>query len=112
MLPLLRSSARGARRLRLRREMAVRASSSGTLPPAPSGDNMEGIDEELLGLLGCPLSKEPLEYDDATNELRSNKVGVAYPVRNGIPVLIPTEGRVLAGGGSDDNATDGTRTSA
>lgn len=60
--------------------------------PAPSAP----IDPRLLELLVCPLTKGPLEYDRAANELISHKAGLAYPIRDGIPVMLVDEARKLA----------------
>ena len=49
----------------------------------------------LLELLVCPVSRGPLTYDKKRNELRSPQAGVAYPVRNGIPILLVDEARAL-----------------
>ena len=51
------------------------------------------IDVRMLELLVCPLTKGPLEFDAARSELRSRLAGLAYPVRDGIPVLLPSEAR-------------------
>jgi len=53
------------------------------------------IDPRLLEILVCPLTKGPLEYDRAANELVSRKAGLAYPVRDGIPIMLPEEARKL-----------------
>jgi uncharacterized protein YbaR (Trm112 family) len=53
------------------------------------------IDPKLLELLVCPLTKGPLEYDRAAQELVSRKAGLAYPVRDGIPIMLPDEARRL-----------------
>jgi uncharacterized protein YbaR (Trm112 family) len=53
------------------------------------------IDPKLLEILVCPLTKGPLEYDRATRELVSRKAGLAYPVRDGIPIMLPDEARRL-----------------
>jgi uncharacterized protein len=53
------------------------------------------IDPRLLEILVCPLTKGPLEYDRANNELISRKAGLAYPVRDGIPIMLPEEARQL-----------------
>lgn len=55
------------------------------------------IDPELLPLLVCPITRGPLIYDEAANELISEKAGVAYPVRGNVPILIIEEARVLEG---------------
>jgi uncharacterized protein len=53
------------------------------------------IDPRLLEMLVCPLTKGPLEYDREANELISRKAGLAYPVRDGIPIMLPEEARKL-----------------
>lgn len=53
------------------------------------------IDVKLLELLVCPLSKGPLEYDAEHSELVSKKARLAYPVRGGIPIMLPSEARAL-----------------
>ena len=53
------------------------------------------IDPKLLEILVCPLTKGPLEYDREANELVSRKAGLAYPVRDGIPIMLPEEARKL-----------------
>jgi len=53
------------------------------------------VDPRLLEILVCPLTKGPLEYDRARNELISRKAGLAYPVRDGIPIMLPEEARKL-----------------
>jgi hypothetical protein len=47
-------------------------------------------------MLVCPVSKQPLIYDEAANELISNASGLAYPIRDGIPVMLPEEARKIA----------------
>jgi uncharacterized protein len=58
-------------------------------PLAPS------VDPRLLEVLVCPLTKAPLEYDRVANELISRKAGLAYPIRDGIPIMLPEEARKL-----------------
>ena len=53
------------------------------------------IDRRLLEILVCPLTKGPLEYDREAGELISRKAGLAYPVRDGIPIMLPDEARKL-----------------
>lgn len=50
-------------------------------------------DPILLDLLVCPLTRAPLEYDAARQELVSRQAGLAYPVRDGIPIMLPDEAR-------------------
>ena len=53
------------------------------------------IDKKLLELLVCPLTKGPLRWNAETNELISAKAQLAYPVRDGIPIMLPSEARPL-----------------
>jgi uncharacterized protein YbaR (Trm112 family) len=53
------------------------------------------VDPRLLEILVCPLTKGPLEYDRAAGELISRKAGLAYPMRDGIPIMLPEEARKL-----------------
>jgi len=53
------------------------------------------IDTKMLELLACPLTKGPLVWDAARSELISRAAKLAYPVRDGIPVMLPSEARVI-----------------
>jgi uncharacterized protein YbaR (Trm112 family) len=53
------------------------------------------IDPKLLEILVCPLTKGPLEYDAQAAELISRSAKLAYPIRNGIPIMLPDEARPL-----------------
>ncbi len=53
------------------------------------------IDPELLAILVCPLTRQPLRYDEARQELVSEAGGLAYPIRDGVPVLLIEEARGL-----------------
>jgi uncharacterized protein YbaR (Trm112 family) len=53
------------------------------------------IDKRLLSILVCPVSKAPVEYDKEKNELICKASGLAYPVRDGIPVMLESEARHL-----------------
>lgn len=53
------------------------------------------VDPRLLEILVCPLTKGPLEYDRTANELISRQAGLAYPVRDGIPIMLVDEARKL-----------------
>jgi hypothetical protein len=53
------------------------------------------VDPRLLEILVCPVTKGPLEYDRAANELISRSARRAYPIRDGIPIMLPDEARVL-----------------
>ena len=53
------------------------------------------IDPRLLEILVCPLTKGPLVYNRETQELISKKAGLAYPIRDGIPIMLVDEAREL-----------------
>lgn len=53
------------------------------------------MDKKLLSILVCPVSKAPLEHDSQTNELICRASGLAYPIRDGIPVMLEGEARIL-----------------
>ncbi len=53
------------------------------------------LDPRLLEILVCPLTKGPLTYDRAAGELISSRAGLAYPIRDGIPIMLPDEARPL-----------------
>jgi uncharacterized protein YbaR (Trm112 family) len=53
------------------------------------------IDKKLLSILVCPVTKAPLVYDQEKDELVCKASGLAYPVRDGIPVMLESEARVL-----------------
>lgn len=53
------------------------------------------VDPKLLEILVCPLTKTALEYDAMRQELISHKAGLAYPVRDGIPIMLVDEARKL-----------------
>ena len=52
-------------------------------------------DPKLLEILVCPVSKATLVYDRAKQELISRQAGLAYPIRNGVPIMLPDEARSL-----------------
>ena len=53
------------------------------------------IDKKLLNILVCPVSKEGLEYDERKQELICKASGLAYPIRDDIPVMLESEARQL-----------------
>ena len=53
------------------------------------------LDPELLAILVCPITRTTLIYDEDAEELISEAAGLAYPVRNGVPVMIVEEARAL-----------------
>jgi hypothetical protein len=64
--------------------------STGSAAPEPSR-----IDPRLLEILVCPQTKDTLEYDAANQELISRAAKLAYPIRDGIPIMLPEEARRL-----------------
>ena len=56
---------------------------------------MAELDPRLLEILVCPLTKGPLVYDRAAQELLSAQAGLAYPIRDGIPIMLADEARPL-----------------
>lgn len=56
---------------------------------------MSEIDPKLLEILVCPLTKTGLRYDQEAQELISEQAGLAYPIRDGIPVMLVDEARPL-----------------
>ena len=73
-------------------------------PKAATDDADEGppavrrIDPKLLEILVCPLTKTSLAYDAERQELISRAAGLAYPIRDGIPIMLPEEARKLDAG--------------
>jgi uncharacterized protein len=65
------------------------------LPPSipPTDRPAAAVDPKLLEILVCPLTKTPLEYDAAKQELISRAAKLAYPIRDGIPIMLPEEAR-------------------
>ncbi|MBL4537699.1 MAG: Trm112 family protein [Oceanicaulis sp.] len=53
------------------------------------------MDPKLLEILVCPVSRGPLEYDREANELVSKQARLAYPIREGVPIMLPEEARNL-----------------
>ncbi len=71
------------------------------------------VDPKLLEVLVCPLSKKPLRYDAERQELISDASGLAYPIRDGIPIMLVDEARPLdeptdtSGGESTERTAEG-----
>jgi len=61
----------------------------------PQAAEPSRIDPRLLEILVCPLSKTTLEYDAAAQELISRAAKLAYPIRDGIPIMLPDEARSI-----------------
>jgi len=63
---------------------------------SPSSDRPAGsVDPKLLEILVCPVTKGTLEYDAEKQELISRAAKLAYPIRDGIPIMLPEEARRL-----------------
>jgi uncharacterized protein len=62
---------------------------------APTERLENTVDPKLLEILVCPLTKGPLEYDAAKQELVSRSAKLAYPIRDGIPIMLPEEARKI-----------------
>lgn len=62
---------------------------------AEAASQASRIDPRLLEILVCPLTKTTLEYDAARQELISRAAKRAYPIRDGIPIMLPEEARIL-----------------
>ena len=58
-------------------------------------DNLN-VDPKLLEILICPVTKSELEYDSKNNELISKQAGLAYPIRDGIPIMLEEEARKIS----------------
>ena len=54
------------------------------------------VDPRLLEILVCPVTRGPLEYDRTADELISRSANLAYPIRDGVPIMLPEEARELA----------------
>jgi len=57
---------------------------------------MDEIDPRLLEVLVCPVTHGPLDYDRARSELISRRAKLAYPIRDGVPIMLPEEARELS----------------
>lgn len=58
-------------------------------------DTPQDIDSRLLAILVCPVTRTPLRYDAAAQELVSETAGLAFPIRNGVPVMLIEEARQI-----------------
>jgi uncharacterized protein len=67
--------------------------SSSSTPNLPTDQPTDGVDPKLLEILVCPVTKCPLEYDAERQELISRAAKLAYPIRDGIPIMLADEAR-------------------
>lgn len=65
--------------------------------PTQTSPRLMGIDPKLLEILVCPLTKTALDYDAVRQELVSRAAKLAYPIRDGIPIMLVDEARQLEG---------------
>ena len=65
------------------------------MPDSPRSGDGDKVDPKLLEILVCPLTKATLEYDPAKQELISRTAKLAYPIRDGIPIMLPDEARAI-----------------
>ena len=61
-------------------------------------DERATVDPKLLEILVCPITKESLRYDAEKQELISDRAKLAFPIRDGIPIMLPDEARPLEEG--------------
>lgn len=61
--------------------------------PEDSPEADTGVDPRLLEVLVCPVTRSPLTYDREANELVSKAAGLAFPIRNGVPIMLRDEAR-------------------
>ena len=66
-----------------------------TVSPAGEAPEVSRVDPRLLEILVCPLTKTTLEYDSVNQELISRAARLAYPIRDGIPIMLPEEARKI-----------------
>lgn len=64
-------------------------------PNPPVAPTPAAVDPQLLEILVCPVTKQALRYDREKGELVSEAAGLAYPVRDGIPIMLPDQARKL-----------------
>ena len=64
--------------------------------PATTSSGVPRVDPRLLEILVCPVTKGLLEYDSTRQELVSRTAKLAYPIRDGIPIMLPEEARPLS----------------
>ena len=65
------------------------------VPETPASEASAEVDPRLLEVLVCPVTHGPLEYDRGKRELISRSARLAYPIRDGVPIMLPDEAREL-----------------
>jgi uncharacterized protein YbaR (Trm112 family) len=79
-------------------------------PPPPSQPSVPPFDETILQYIACPLNKKPLRYDPKTNELVNDELGIAYPIHDGIPVLLPQEAHLIRDNQNEESKSSSNET--
>lgn len=74
----------------------TRSSATQQHKPQPRALSKHGVDPRLLEVLICPVTRGPLTYDKTANELVSRSAGLAYPIRDGVPIMLRDEARELS----------------
>jgi uncharacterized protein len=64
-------------------------------PPGTEPDTRSRVDPRLLDILVCPVTRAELTYDAVRQELVSRAARLAYPIRDGVPIMLPEEARKL-----------------
>ncbi|NP_001092162.1 Pigy upstream reading frame S homeolog [Xenopus laevis] len=76
------------------RQQPLHCTSASRAPEHDLKDSKE-FDSSLLQYLVCPLSRKSLRYEESTNELMNDELGIAYPIVDGIPNMIPQDARMI-----------------
>ena len=84
-------------------DIDVKSDNAGTPNGSAEATGDREVDPKLLEILVCPMTKTPLRYDRAALELISDQAGLAFPIRNGVPIMLVDEARVL----DDDPVSQG-----
>ncbi|GAB2226259.1 hypothetical protein Droror1_Dr00022060 [Drosera rotundifolia] len=77
-----------------------------------AGDGGGGLNKFLAEVLVCPLTKSPLRYCEETETLISDRIGVSFPIVDGIPCLVPKDGKILEDDESQSAVGHGTKLSS
>jgi len=78
------------------RAFTARAATTAADVREETGSRASTFDEELYQDIACPITQRPLVFDSANSELVSTSIGVAYPVKDGIPFLAPSDARIIS----------------
>lgn len=72
---------------------AVQTATESAMGEMQETTSEQGVDPRLLEVLVCPVTRSALTYDRETNELVSRAAGLAFPIRNGVPIMLRDEAR-------------------